>query len=358
MVEYALKPFARSLITLGPATKDHWIALRTAVGIFAPLTLLLLLGRLDLMVYVVFGAFTGVYGRVPGYWNRLRMQARSGLMFFILILGAMLASKYWIDAADPSGAAWQIIGLTTVVAGAGSVVSGLWQLRPTGSLFHIFAFAAIASLPRQAPMVDALLAAGGTILLALGLGAVGSLGAGPGAWARTELPKLSSRIRQAIWWEGLFHVLTAGAAGVAATLIAPHLSAGHTYWAMVAAVVPLAGHTTRHRVRRGLHRVLGTLAGMIFMLALIPLNPPLWALVLTLGCFQFLTEMFVLRNYFLAQIFVTPMALVGVSLGTGLGGAVIYDRIIETVIGSCIGVLGVVAGSLLGRALRKKYGIA
>lgn len=351
------KDSLRSLVTLGPARKDHWIGIRTAIGVFTPLILLVLFNRLDLMVFVVFGAFTGVYGRVDGYWNRLRMQVRSGLLFFGVIALALLASTYWIAHDNPEMKSWQIVGATTLVAGACSVIAGFLRLRPVGSLFHIFAFAAIASIPTPAPMLEALGAAAATIALALIIGAAGALGQWASLWKRTPAPPLSDNVRQAIWWEGLFYVLTAGTAGALANIVGSQLSVGHNYWAMVAAVVPLVGHTTTLRVRRGIHRVLGTLVGMILMALLIIFNPPLWALVACIGLFQFLAEMLVMRNYFMAQIFVTPLALVGVSLVTGLSTTVIYDRVVETVIGSAVGVLGVLVGSWFGNYLKQRKGI-
>lgn len=45
------------------ANKDHHPALRCAVGVFVPLFMLVLLGRLDLAIFASFGAFTGIYGR-------------------------------------------------------------------------------------------------------------------------------------------------------------------------------------------------------------------------------------------------------------------------------------------------------
>lgn len=349
-----LRGALKSLVTLGPARNDHWIGLRTALGIFLPLLVLMLVDRLDLMVFVVFGAFTGVYGRVDGYWNRLRMQVRSGLLFFAVITLALAASTWWVAHDDPELKSWQIVGATTLVAGICSVLAGLLRLRPAGSLFHIFAFAAIASIPQPVPFADALIATGATMALAVGIGAAGAVGQWANVWQRTKLPPLSDNVKKAIWWEGLFHILTAGAAGALANIVGSQLAAGHNYWAMVAAVVPLAGHTTRLRVRRGIHRVLGTLVGMILMAALILINPPLWVLVGCIGLFQFMTEVLVMRNYFFAQIFVTPLALVGVTLVTGLSTAVMYDRIVETVIGSLVGIIGVLAGSAFGRMLLRR----
>src|SRR5699024_3904412 len=143
-------------------------------------------------------------------------------------------------------------------------------------------------------------------------------------------PPLSDNVRSAIWWEGLFYILTAGIAGALANIVGSRLEAGHNYWAMVAAVVPLVGHTTKLRLHRGVHRVLGTLVGLVLMALLIVLNPPLWLPLALIGFFQFMAEMLVMRNYFMAQIFVTPLALVGVSVMSGLSTALLYDRMVET----------------------------
>lgn len=352
-----LKESSKSLVTLGPARNDHWIGLRTGIGIFAPLITLFAIDRMDLVVFAVFGAFTGVYGRVDGYWNRLRMQVRSALLFFAVIALALAASYWWVDHQNPEIMKWQIVGATTAVAGICSVLVGFMRLRPGGSLFHIFAFAAIASIPHAAPMGQALLVAALTIILALIIGAAGALGQWANLWQRTPLSPLSDNVRKAIWWEGLFHVLAAGAAGILANTLGSELAAGHNYWAMVAAVVPLVGHTTRLRIRRGVHRVLGTLVGMILMAILIWANPQMWVLIAVIAVCQFMAEMLVMRNYFMAQIFITPMALVGVSLSTGLSGSVVYDRVVETVIGCAVGMLGVLLGSWFGSVLKRKQGI-
>jgi hypothetical protein len=50
----------RAMFRLAPANEDHFIALRVALGVFLPLAFLIVIGRMDLAVFVVFGAFTGV----------------------------------------------------------------------------------------------------------------------------------------------------------------------------------------------------------------------------------------------------------------------------------------------------------
>lgn len=343
------------LLTLGPSNNDQWVALRTAVGIFVPLFGLLAIDRLDLIVFVIFGAFTGVYGRVPGYANRLAAQAKAGALFLAVILAAALASHFLIDHDDRVASAWMIVGLTTAVSGICSVITGYLQLRPAGSLFHIFAFAAIASMPHQPPPLESMAAAVAAVLLSIVLGFSGMVFVKGSAWGpRTKPAPLSRPVRLAIWIEALMYLLAAGLAGAIANLLAPALSTGHSYWAMVAAVVPLVGHTTRHRVRRGVHRILGTLTGIFLMAAVIAFAPPVWVLLAMIGLLQFAAEMLIARNYFLAQIFVTPLALVGVSIGTGLSTTLLYDRMLETVIGALVGMAVVLIGALYGSWLRPR----
>src|SRR6478752_780804 len=53
----------RVLHRLGPANRDRVSALRVAVSVAGPSLTLLAAGRPDLIIYAVFGALTGMYGR-------------------------------------------------------------------------------------------------------------------------------------------------------------------------------------------------------------------------------------------------------------------------------------------------------
>ena len=134
--------------------------------------------------------------------------------------------------------------------------------------------------------------------------------------------------------------------GALATWAGSRLGFGHNYWAMVAAVVPLVGHTTRHRVRRGVQRIIGTVLGLVVMAGILLLGLQPWQTVLVMALCQFGAEMFIIRQYLLAQIFVTPLALVSTLLVVPSSPAILLrDRIIETVTGAAVGIAVVLAPS-------------
>ena len=70
----------RALHRLEPANNDHLAALRVAISVAVPSLILLLLGREDLIIYAVFGALTGMYGRSEPHQLRLRHQSQAALV--------------------------------------------------------------------------------------------------------------------------------------------------------------------------------------------------------------------------------------------------------------------------------------
>ncbi|MBG6085150.1 FUSC family protein [Zhihengliuella flava] len=339
----------KKLFTLGPAQRDHRAALRASCGVFLPLLVLLSLDRIDLALFAVFAAFTNIYGRGPSFALRWRAQLRGGGLMWLVMVAAV-ATQAFLEAGTEAGR-WAVIGVTTLISGTCALAVGWLRIRPAGSLFHIFAFAAIATLPASINPVEALTTATATFLLGLGIGQFGRWWQRPAHRERAVAqPKPFAQAMapgewRALWGQALGHLVAAGLAGAIAQILQPALGLEHTYWAMVAAVVPLVGHTTRDAVARGIHRVLGTAVGLVVMALVIWAEPPLWALVLIIGLFQFGTEMLVIRNYFWAQVCITPLALIGVSLSRDPTAGLLYDRIVETVIGAVIGIVVVLISS-------------
>lgn len=344
----------KNIFTMGPSNEDHFIGLRCAAGVFLPLFFLLILDRLDLAIFAVFGAFVNVYGRVPRHLDRLLAQLKTGALFWILILVAWFASSYWIEHGTQRGL-WTVVALTSVVAGVCSWITSILRVRPGGSLFHIFAFAAIASVPSLPSLAESMFTTTGTIMFAIFVGLAGRLFPSRRTeWQVSPVKPFTTKLHKAFIIESSLYFAAAALAGSAATLLSPLLNMSHNYWAMVAAVVPLVGKTMRHRIARGVHRILGTFVGLGLMAIVVALNPSPVVAILIIGLMQFMAEMFIARNYFFAQIFVTPLAVVGTGLASGTTSGLVYDRFMETVIGAVVGIGMMLVGSLIGNQIRKR----
>jgi hypothetical protein len=340
------------MFTMGPGKNDHQVALRCAAGVFVPLATLLLLDRLDLAVFASFGAFTGIYGRNEPHARRFVLQLRAGLlMMLVMLLAALTARAGEAFALTAAATTWIQVLATTVVAGGCSLIVAWWRLRPAGSLFHIFAFAAIASIPNQPPLWQGMLVAALTVALSLLIGMSSRVAPSRRTpWVRPEPPRLTPGEKRSARLEAVGYLVAAGAAGTLGTLAGEWLGFGHNYWAMVAAVVPLVGHTTRHRVSRGVQRIIGTALGLVLLAGILLLRPAPWQTVLVIAACQFGAEMFIARQYVLAQIFVTPLALITTLLvAPSSPGILLRDRILETVIGAAVGVAVVLAPTVWRR---------
>ena len=335
----------RDMFRIAPAHNDHQVAIRCGLGVGVPLLLLLAFGRVDLAIFASFGAFTGIYGRNEAHRQRFGHQLRAAALMLAVILAGALTSRL-----DPG--AWDIVAGTTAVAGLGTLATGFWRLRPAGSLFHIFAYAAISSVPNQPPLWQAMLVAAGTVLFSLVLGLSGwFLRRYRTPWEKPERPRFTSAQRRAIYADAGQYALVAAIAGSIATA----MGIGHNYWAMVAATVPLVGLTVRNRIHRGLQRILGTFGGLLLTaLILLPGLEP-WQMAVVIALLQFGAEMLIARQYALAQVVVTPLALVSTELAhPGNPLLLVSDRAVETVIGAAVGMTMVLVVHLHNRRLRRR----
>ncbi len=126
---------------------------------------------------------------------------------------------------------------------------------------------------------------------------------------------------------------------------------------MVAAVVPLSAHTFEDQLLRGLQRGIGTLLGIALAALLLLLPLSVGQAVLAVVVLRALTELCVPRNYGLAMLTVTPMALLVVALSSTLSPAfLLVGRMEETILGLAMGLVLVAVTSETGGALRRSRG--
>lgn len=124
--------------------------------------------------------------------------------------------------------------------------------------------------------------------------------------------------------------------GVAASALA----VDHVYWAMAATMLVLhTGLDRRRTAIRSAHRLTGTVLGLgIFLLVHAASDTSPWLIVAVVIVLQGLVELFVARNYAVAVVFITPLALTIGTSGTGLAAtAVAGERLLDTAVGVLVG---------------------
>ena len=339
----------RALHRLEPANNDHLAALRVAASVAVPSLLLMAAGRTDLIIYAVFGALTGMYGRLEPHQLRLRHQGQGALVLLTGVAVGTALSLYHLHS-------WWLVAVDATLAGVGSVYSDRVRLKPNGPFFGILALGACASVPLAVPWPTAMLIAAGSSAFSILVGFSGWVRSRkwqPGA-ART-IPPRSAAHRRELLIHAARYVLAVGAAGTVGVLS----GSGHPHWAMAAAAVPLAGADLPSSVRRGVHRIVGTFLGLVVTaVVLLPapwtlagLSPALrepahqaQVLALLVILFQFTTELFMTRHYGLAMVSFTPVILLMTQLASPADPQVlILERAVETLVGALTGILVVVS---------------
>lgn len=322
---------ARRLLSVVRVENEHLHAGRVAIGLVIPGLALLIAGRPDLIIYAVFGSFAGMYGRAECHRERLRHQVQASMVLLTGVgVGLLLSGIH----ARP----WFLVVTEVGFAAVASLVTDRLGLRPSGPFFGIFALGAIAVIPagHVAPWA-ALSICAATALLCIVVGQSGSIRSRKlerGTSARQVSADEELRASDALI-QASRYALALSIAGAAGLL----LGIGHINWALAGAAVPLAATDARSRVYRGIHRVLGTVAGLAVTAAL--LLPDLSATVLAVFVIALLfpTELFMTRNYGLAIGFFTPLIMLMTELAEPTEPwTLLGDRVIGTLIGVAAGV--------------------
>ena len=338
-----------------PGPLDLGAAVRAALCGVVPLALLLAAGRQDLIVYVAFPAFTSLYGRGERYRQRALTLLVAGAAFVSVVGLAMLASIVALPG-------WASTLLLAGLAAAGVLLSERMQWIPFGATFLVFAFAVVASVPVTPAQVPARLGlAAATVALCWAVAMAGLwLRRARPAWL--ALPPLRAVQRRPGAWRDAMVWWTAGevALGVAlAVAVAEALGLGHAYWAAVTVAACIPRPHSGGFVPRIAQRVVGTSLGVVVAGLLLGASPPPWALVVAVGVFQFATELVVGRVYWLAMVFIAPLALtVGHLAEASALRPLLADRLFDTLVGGAVLLLLGHAGRPVARRLLRRAAAA
>ncbi|MEA9985268.1 FUSC family protein [Subtercola sp. RTI3] len=337
----------KSLFEFGAHAGAHRVAVRAGMSVLVPLVVLYSISHIEWSIFAAFGAFTSVYGRNTAYALRLRMQGiAAAIMVSSVLLGAVVAVL-----PNPE---YTVVAVAAVWALVVAFVSDAARLSPPGPLFAVFGLCSVASVPAGPnEFALAFTVSAGAALFALLVGQVGRVRAGQvrnSTWGAISAVNSSresagSAVRSAIVATlrrpgELRHLSRFAVAAAVAGSLSTGLGIGHPYWSMVAAIVPLVAIDLGNSFVRGAHRLLGTVAGLALASVLLLFAPSgLWAIGLV-AALQVVAELFVVRNYGFALVFVTPLALIMVSLAHPVSAsALITDRAVETLLGTVVAIV-------------------
>lgn len=338
-----MREFAAQLVRVGPNAGAHRVAIRCAISVGVPMLALLASGRLDLLGVAAFGAFTAVYGRDLRGAARARLQALTGAALTLSVIIGLIAAHLPMRP-------WSSTLIMVVVAAAGTIAGNIVQWRPAGPLFFIFAcgaFAAGSPLGWAASMQIA----GVTALTAAFAVAVGAMGTAPPA--RRDVA--SGRAVTGTWRDatGSGTLVDVVAASAVAGALAIGLGLEHVYWAVLSAAVPASVSLRGPWLAKATHRIIGTAAGLLVAAPLLAARLPGWGIVAAALVLQWATESFVPRNYGVAMLFITPLALlISSAAQPGDVGALLSDRLSATVVGILAGVVVLLVRALILRVRR------
>ncbi len=115
------------------------------------------------------------------------------------------------------------------------------------------------------------------------------------------------------------------------------------YWVPVSCLAVIQGASLRAVWTKQLQRILGTVAGVgVAWLCLMPSMGP-WSIALLVMGLTFVVETLVVRHYGTAAVFITPLTILladAANLGSTSPAALIQARLLDTVLGALIGLLG------------------
>ncbi|MFC3744797.1 FUSC family protein [Paractinoplanes deccanensis] len=154
-----------------------------------------------------------------------------------------------------------------------------------------------------------------------------------------DLPAPGPRTpRRPLWPAATRVAIGALIAGAAAGVLVHLTGLSHPYWAAVSAVAVLQTASLRLSLQKAIQRAGGTVLGLLIAGAAVSVPGGEWVLVAGILLAQVIAELLVIRNYGLAMLAITPLALLVGELGHKTPPLdLIGDRLVQTVLGSLLG---------------------
>ena len=242
-----------------------------------------------------------------------------------------------------------VLGVLLAVTVIAAVTLGaVMRWVPRGEMFFVLVLLIIASIPTSWDRLPLGIAVGaGGAAFSVLLAALELLRAPrtdepkPDGWHRRIAAGYADLDRR----QHLVLVVAATLGVLAAWLLALAFGVGHPFWAAVTVAALMPALASADVWRRTLHLMLGTLGGVGIAAFLFSFDPGHLALIAIIVVCQAVAEIVVSRNYGVALLFFSPLAIGMSNLSRGLPWQpVLVDRLTEAALGTAVAFLTIFVG--------------
>jgi hypothetical protein len=298
--------------------------------------------------HVSYGLTASLGGLVFLYMPATPLEHR---MTFTMACGFGLISSYALGLICHLVPAFMTIGLI-VIATLVTMTCRFYGLGPPGSMFFIMATAIGLYSPtefEQIPLQVGLIAMGCILSCTIGF-----------LYSIYILRRMPAKAVQSIPLPSFdFVVIDSVVIGVFVGIslsMAQLLGLDRPYWVPVSCLAVIQGVSLRAAWIRQVHRVIGTILGLLLTWGILLLNLDQLSMSFVMIALIFIIESLILRHYGLAAIFFTPLAIFLAEMATfatKYSDHLIWSRLADTILGCSVGICG--AACLHSIILRKHF---
>jgi len=319
----------RELVTIKPSDRPWELPFAVAMAAGLPMVLGAWFGAINHAALASIGAMAIVY--LP----RTRLDHR---------MATLMAAAFAMIACYALGQASQLVPaarapVITLVAVLVTMACRYYRVVPPAALFFVMAAAIGAYAPSDVADVPA----------RLGMFALGCIGAVTIGFVysthilRFRDPLPSTPPPEDLLNEVIIDSLVIGLFVGLSLATAQLLALEKPYWVPVSCLAVIQGVTLRAVWHRQAHRIAGTVIGLGLTWLLVRYAADPWAIAIAVLVLTFCIETAIVRHYAFAAIFITPLTILlaeASMLGQADSSALIYARLVDTVIGSLFGLAG------------------
>lgn len=325
----------RSLAHFQRTDEPRWPAgLEAGVAYALPVLIGVALGKDHLGLIAASGAFTILH--VPWLPARERLKV-------LPLVAVVLVTSAALGTATSAFPVWNTLALMAVAVAVGALYLA-FHMGPPGPIFAVMTFGlgshATAPVdgvrPLEPTAVIAALAVGCTVSIVI----VATRLVGHRERHQRPRPLRDILPGPELGPEGRELLVRMAIVAVIGGIVSlAFVDPERVYWTVGAGLGVVGMRAVRgEAARRGLHRIVGTFAGIGLFAVLVQVDWGTVALAFVLGALQFCTQTVIVRHYAAGLMFVTPLALLVVTFSTGAEALpTITERILDTVVGALLG---------------------